>query len=420
MNIETAWLADIWWYGLALLAMVSIYDVIVSRGSVSSSNLGITCSRIISSSFALGSQTKISLNFENPLLRPVDVQVVDHYSDFVVTKDFPLDVSLSPMRETEVNYEVLPIKRGEAVFGNVAIRVQSYLKLWCFSVKRGEPQTIKIYPNFMAVSNLNFLIYEQQLNHIGAHTIQRRGLGLDFKQLREYQQGDELRQVDWKASARQRKLISREYQDERDQDIIFLLDTGRRMRASDSLLSHFDHCVNAMLLTSYVALMAGDAVGFMSFAGTDRWMAPVKGKSSINQLLNSLYDLHSTAQASDLLKAAENLMLRYRKRSLIVIVTNIRDEDSVDVMEAVKLLSKKHLVMVACLRETVFDQFELDDNDDFDASLLFSGAQLYLEQRQKLLRSLRSHGVIVADSTADGMHIKLINEYMALKRSGRI
>lgn len=420
MSIETAWLADIWWYGLVLLAVVSIYDVLVSRSSIGHSNLGITCSRIISSSFALGSQTKVSINFENPLSRPIDVQVADHYSDFVVTEDFPLDVSLPPMRETEVSYEVLPIKRGEAVFSNVALRVQSYLKLWRFSVNRGESQTVKIYPNFMAVSNLNFLVYEQQLNHIGAHTIQRRGLGLDFKQLREYQRGDELRQMDWKASARQRKLISREYQDERDQDIIFLLDTGRRMRASDSLLSHFDHCVNAMLLTSYVALMAGDAVGFMSFSGTNRWVAPVKGKSSINQLLNSLYDLHSTAQASDLLKAAENLMIRHRKRSLIIIVTNIRDEDSMDVMEVVKLLSKKHLVMVACLRETVFDQFKLDDNDDFDPSLLFSGAQLYLEQRQKLLRSLRSHGVIVAESRADEMHIKLINEYMALKRAGRI
>ena len=175
-----------------------------------------------------------------------------------------------------------------------------------------------------------------------------------------------------------------------------------------------------MLLTSYIALMAGDAVGFMSFAGTDRWLAPVKGKTNINQLLNSLYDLHSTSQASDLLKAAENLMLRHRKRSLIIIVTNIRDEDSADVIQAVKLLSKKHLVLVACLREAVYDQIELTDKADFDSTLTFVGVRLYLQQRNRLLQSLRASGVIVADATANEMHIKLVNEYMALKRAGRI
>ena len=250
--------------------------------------------------------------------------------------------------------------------------------------------------------------------------MQRRGQGMDFKQLREFQYGDELRQVDWKASARQHRLISREYQDDRDQEIIFLLDTGRRMRASDSELSHFDHCMNGVLLTSYIALMAGDAVGYMSFAGTDRWLSPVKGKTSINSLLNSLYDLHSTTDASDLIKAAEHLMLRQTKRSLIIVVTNIRDEDTEDLVQAFGLLSKKHLVMVACLREKVLDQPELPDDADFTMSLQYSGMKLYLSQREKMIKTLRHQGVICVDSPAETVHIALINQYMALKRSGRI
>lgn len=414
-GFNIAWLTALWWSGLILLMLAAVSDYVISR-----KKLAVSCYRIISTSFALGAESKVRLFFENPLLRSIDIQVVDHCPDYVVTESFPLNISLPPQQETSLKYEVLPVKRGEAVFGRVGLRVQSFFKLWRFNIQRGESQAIKIYPNFMAISNLNFLVYEQQLNHIGAHTVQRRGLGSDFKQLREYQRGDELRQMDWKASARQHKLISREYQDERDQDIVFLLDSGRRMRASESHLSHFDHCVNAMLLTSYIALMAGDAVGFMSFAGTDRWLAPVKGKTNINQLLNSLYDLHSTSQASDLLKAAENLMLRHRKRSLIIIVTNIRDEDSADVIQAVKLLSKKHLVLVACLREAVYDQIELTDKADFDSTLTFVGVRLYLQQRNRLLQSLRASGVIVADATANEMHIKLVNEYMALKRAGRI
>ena len=408
-------LSGLWAIAFSALVVLLIVDLLVSRDYTK-----VELTRQISSSFALGAETRIGLKFENPLSNQLLVRFVDGYPPEVVPAHFPLEVVLEPGQETTLEYSVRPIKRGEASFTYAQLRIRSAFRFWRISTKRGEPQSVKIYPNFMAVSNLNFLVYEQQLNHIGAHALQRRGLGLDFKQLREYQFGDEIRQVDWKASSRQHKLISREYQDERDQDVIFLLDTGRRMRARDSELSHFDHCLNAMLLTSYIALMAGDAVGFMSFAGTNRWVSPVKGKSSINRLLNGLYDLHSTSDASDLPKAAENLMLRHQKRSLVVVVTNIRGEDSDDLVQAIKLLSRKHLVLVACLREKVLDQQDIDPASSIDDALRLAGINLYKDQRARLIKLLRTQGVVVTDATADTMHVALINEYMILKRAGRI
>ena len=407
--------SQLWFLAFICFVVVAVTDIVrtTNRSKVE-------VVRVTRSSYALNAEAKVNLVLRNPTSDSLNIAIVDHYPPEVVAKGIPAEITVSGNQETVFEYRVLPIKRGEAEFGPVEIRVQSIFKFWRVSALSGASETVRIYPDFMAVSNLNFLVYEQQLRHIGAHQRQRRGQGSDFKQLREFQDGDELRAVDWKATSRVNKLISKEYQDERDQEIIFLLDTGRRMRAKDDLLSHFDHCINATLLTSYIALLAGDAVGFMTFAGQDRWMSPVKGKSNINKLLNGLYDLHSRAQASDLLEASEKLMLKHQKRSLIIVLTNVRDEDSDDLSLAVKLMSKKHLVMVACLREKVLDRSELLETSDLDATLQYVGVQIYLERRRKLIARLRGEGVSVADSPADQIHVALINEYMALKRAGRI
>lgn len=129
-------------------------------------------------------------------------------------------------------------------------------------------------PDFARLYGAELMAVDHWLNQIGVRGGQRRGLGLEFHQLREFRDGDTLRQIDWKATARKRTPIAREYQDERDQQILFLLDCGRRMRSQDGDLSHFDHALNASLLLAYVALRQGDAVGAMTFAGDDRRHLP--------------------------------------------------------------------------------------------------------------------------------------------------
>ena len=148
--------------------------------------------------------------------------------------------------------------------------------LWRRRVLRRERASLRVYPDFLAGGSLREISAEHSAALLGIHLQRRRGEGTDFMQLREFRQGDILRQVDWKASARMCKLVSREYQDEHDRDIVFLLDCGRRMHASDGALTHFDHALNAMLLTAWFALKQGDGVGVCTFAGAGRWLEPRK------------------------------------------------------------------------------------------------------------------------------------------------
>lgn len=164
----------------------------------------------------------------------------------------------------------------------------------------------------------------------------RRGDGQTFLQLREYRIGDSLRQIDWKATARMRKPIARDYQDERNQTVLFLLDCSRRMRAQDDDLSHFDHALNAMILLAYVALRQGDAVGVQSFGGEQRQLAPRSGPGRLTALINAVYDLQPTIDPPDYAEAAQLILKRQRKRALIVLLTNLRDEDQAELRQQLR------------------------------------------------------------------------------------
>jgi len=259
------------------------------------------------------------------------------------------------------------------------------------------------------------------LNRIGVRAGQRRGLGLDFHQLREFRDGDTLRQIDWKATARKRTPIAREYQDERDQQILFLLDCGRRMRSHDGDLSHFDHSLNASLLLAYVALRQGDAVGLMTFAGDQpRHLPPAKGSAQLTALLNSVYDLRSSQRTADFPAAVQAVLTRQRRRALVVIVTNLRDEDDEELVAAVKRLGRQHRVLVASLREEVLDRLRQAPVEGFEEALAYCGAVDYLNARAGLHEKLAAHGVPVLDTRPSQLGPELISRYMGWKKAGAL
>jgi uncharacterized protein (DUF58 family) len=279
---------------------------------------------------------------------------------------------------------------------------------------------VRIYPNFGAVAKYTLLAADNRLNQMGIRKHRRRGEGQDFHQLREYRQGDPLRQIDWKASARLRKLISREYQEERDQEIIFLLDCGHRMLARDDELSHFDHSLNAILLLAYVALRQGDSVAFGSFSGQQRWLQPIKGIGMINHLFNTLYDLQPSTQVPDYATAATQLLLRQKKRALVILLTNLRDEDNADLLPAIRLLQQRHLVLVASMQEQVLSQ-ELDKPiTDFEQALRHAATRDYLQSRSQAVEALRASGVMCLDVIPRELSVALVNQYLDIKATAKL
>ena len=178
--------------------------------------------------------------------------------------------------------------------------------------------------------------------------------------------------------------------------------------------------LNALLCTAYVALRQGDAVGVMSFAGDQRWLSPIKGQAGIHTLLNHLYDLHSSTESSDFIQASQQLIKRHRKRALVVVVSNVREEDGEDLLTATGLLAQRHMVMIASLRENFLDRTLARAAVNFHHALHYCATLQFVQQRQQLLHKLQASGVVMVDSTPQQLHMNLVNEYMKIKRSGRL
>lgn len=376
--------------------------------------------RQLKGSIPVGVWSDVKLQVTNRTGRPQRLTLHDHHPSEYAVEGLPLQLSLPAERTARATYQVRPDQRGDGLFDGVDLVSVSPLGCWQRKQFVPLPETVKVYPNFRAVSQYTLLATDNQLSQLGIKHRLRRGEGNDFHQLREYRAGDSLRQIDWKATSRYHKLISREYQDERDQQILFLLDCGRRMRHREDDGGHLNQALNAMLLLAYVAAEQGDAVGFHTFGGVKRWFPPVKGGAVVRQMIAGTYDIEATLEAADYLEAARELMPLQRRRALIVLVTNTRDEDSDDLVTAVRLLSRRHLVVVADLREQILDSTQAARVSDFDSALRFHGVQEYLECRAQNHEKLRHQGAMPMDLLAKQLPVALVNQYLTVKALGQL
>ncbi|MDA8094500.1 MAG: DUF58 domain-containing protein [Betaproteobacteria bacterium] len=405
-------LTRVWWFVGVLLVLLGTADVLAARrqGTIDVTRRA--------STFPVGVWSEVALSFTYLGMRAVTLEVFDHHPTAMEGRGMPVILKIPGHGVAQARYGVCPTERGEHCFGQTELLIVSPLRLWKRRVVSGAAQTVRVYPNFAAVAKYALFATDNRLSMLGVHRRPRRGEGLEFHQLREYRAGDMLRQIDWKATSRLKKLVSREYQDERDQQVFFLIDCGRRMHAKDGPLSHFDHALNAILLLAYVALRQGDAVGFMTFAEETRYLAPKKGAAAINTILEAIYDVKAGNCTPDYAKAATALMTRLKKRALIVLVTNLRDEDSDELKPALRLLQRRHMVLLASLQEQILNEVLNRPVDDLDDALRLCATHLYLATRRKMHETVVSRGVLCVDVEPEVLPITLVNGYLDIKRSG--
>ncbi|HSC84020.1 MAG TPA: DUF58 domain-containing protein [Pseudomonas sp.] len=409
-----ATLQPLWWGLLLALAVLATVDALWLRRLPTP-----RLQRHLPGNLPLGRWSEVRLTVHHDFAQSLQASLFDHVPDGMDFEFLPQQMALHPGEQTEFGYRVRPLKRGHFSFQRCELGLPSPLRLW--QGRRYLPLTseTRVYPDFARLYGAQLMAVDDWLSQLGVRQHQRRGLGLEFHQLRDFRDGDTLRQIDWKATARKRTPIAREYQDERDQQIVFLLDCGRRMRSHDGDLAHFDHALNACLLLSYVALRQGDAVGLATFASAqDKYVAPVKGQAHISTLLNAVYALDSTHRPADYSAAVNALLARQRRRALVVLVTNLRDEDDEELLAAVKRLGRQHRVLIASLREEVLDRLRQVPVQNYEQALGYCGTVDYLNARANLHERLQAHGMPVLDARPGELGPELVGRYLAWKKAG--
>lgn len=383
----------------------------------------VTLQRRLPAALAIGVERELPLQLHNPAAGPRRVALFDHPDGRLGHRGLPLALVLPAQAGTEARYLLQPLQRGLMQFAPAELRVATPWRLFDVRRRIGAVESLRVYPDFAQVARYAWLAGDRRLSEIGIKSYTQRGEGTDFRELAEYRPGDDTRHIDWKATLRFARPIVREYQDERDQCVLFLLDCGRRMRAADDDPlhgGHFDHALNATMLLAYVALASGDAVGAMTYGapGGDRHVAPRKGRATLNGLMAALYDVQPQAEHADLQAAAQALMRKVPKRALVVVITNFRDEDADEIAPALRLLRSRHLVLLASLRERALREAAQQPLADAAAARRVAAAHLLAQARDDAFRRLAARDALRVDAEPKELPAALVNRYHAVKRAG--
>lgn len=404
---------DLWWLALLVLGFAVFMDGVRLWKTPLPE-----IKRLMMHAWSLGRSSEIRLRVINRADRALNFALYDFIPTGFEYTGLPVSGTLAPARELEVIYTLRPRVRGEYTFNGVDLRVSGPLGLVWRQVHVARQDTVRVFPDFKRLAGYAMTLGDSPLNWRGVRRRPKRGEGLEFQQLREYHPGDSLRQIDWKSTAWHRKIISREYQEERDQTVVILMDCGRRLRSEDVQGTLFDHALDSVLLLAYIALRQGDAVGFNAFNGDERAMAPAKGNQALHALLNQVYDLQPSRATFDFLAAAQRLLNRRTKRSLIIVVTRIGSEDGADLIAGARLLRTHHLVLLVTLREKAADALLDAPVTDLDTALRYGAAKLYHDARAEVLEQIRREGVQLLDTLPEDLPLALVNRYVEIKRAG--
>lgn len=337
---------------------------------------------------------------------------------------------LAPRAQVELRYHIRPPRRGDYRFGDLNLRWRGVLGLIVRQARFPASADVKVYPNLLDIRKYELLVRKGQLNEMGLRQTRWLGSGTQFERLREYQFDDEFRKIDWKATARRGKPISREFETERSQNIIALIDVGRLMRSpvgdpsagSGQSLEKVDYAVNAALMLSYVAGLRGDKVGLLTFADqVINYLPPKAGKGQFYRMLATLYGIESQSVEADYVRAFAYLKAKHKKRALIVLFTDLASGLAAQTLVTqIAPLWPRHLPLLVAIGDP--GVVELARRMPADSPSVYERmvAEQLLDERVVTMESLRRRGVLTLDVPANQLTIAVVNRYLELKAVGRI
>lgn len=366
---------------------------------------------------SLGAENPIRLEIHNRGRRPVEFQVRDE-----APEQFEIDTRIltgkAEARDTWRGlYHVRPLRRGDYRFGDIHLRWRSPLGLLFRQGRISAAEQVKVFPNLLDVRRYDLLLRRNRLQEMGLRHSRMFGEGTEFERMREYLPDDEFRRINWKATARRRRPVTMEYQTERSQNVIAVIDCGRMMQSPVAEIAKLDYVVNASLFLSYVATGKGDRVGLMTFADSVmHYLSPKQGRGQFYRMLELLYAVEPQPVEPDYSRAMSYLAIKQRRRSLVIIFTDLSSGASMNALVAqVSLLARSNLPLVVTISDP--DVYAAARQKPQTSQQVFerAAAVQVLDERKITLETLQRRGVLTLDVPANQLSIAVINRYLELK-----
>jgi uncharacterized protein (DUF58 family) len=377
----------------------------------------ISIQRKLPEHLSLGTTNQVGWEIRNLSHLPVSFELRDDIHDGIERDAPSMTGVILPHATAELRYGVSPSRRGLYEFGNIHIRWQTQLGLVIRQKHINARDAVKVYPNVANLARYEFAARRHRTTEMGLLPVAMRGQGSMFESLREYVPGDDPADVAWKATARHNRLITRNYETERSQNVLVMLDCGRLMVPQVDQLSRLDYGINATLLLSYVAMKQGDYIGLAAFSDKiEAYVPPVKGRAALARMNEALYRLEARLRESDYERVCKFLSLRHRKRSLIVILTDVIDKDASSMLLAyMARFARYHLPLCVTMRNIEVERLAVAEPQEAADCFTKTVALKLLSRRTEALARMRQSGVDVLDVDPRQLTPQLLHRYLLLK-----
>jgi uncharacterized protein (DUF58 family) len=368
------------------------------------------------------SEERVTLLIRNRSRLPLYVRLRDGVPETFRADREELSGTVPAQGEARQEYRVVPARRGRFVWRSLYLRYRSPFGLWQRQKRIDMAGEVRVYPSLASLYRYHLLARTNRLETLGIRRVRQRGSAWEFESLRDYALGDDTRLIDWKASARRRRLIVRNQEAERNQTVLLLIDCGRLMNAEVDGVAKLDHAVNTALVLSHVALARGDRVGLCAFSSrVHAWVAPRPHRAQMRLLTESLYDLQGNFTETNHGRCLRQLALRHRKRALLIVLTDFVDADTAaDMIAHVHRAARRHLVLFVALKDPFLDRAARSHPATKIEGFRKTAAMELLRERREVLERLRQLGAHVLDVEPGGITPPVINRYLEITLRGQL
>jgi uncharacterized protein (DUF58 family) len=399
--------------GLLVLLFFFLLDILL----LYSRRKPFAASRQTPDRFSNGDENAVELNVTNLYNFPVMVSVIDELPHQFQKRDFLVSYLLMPGQQRVTRYTLRPVERGAYGFGVLNIYAGTPVKLVQRRVKMAEPVTVPCYPSYMQMRRYQLMAISNRLPELGVKKVRKLGHSLEFEQIKDYVKGDDIRTINWKATARRNQLMVNTYTDERSQQIYCIINKGRVMKMPFEGMSLLDHAINAALVLTSVALNRQDKAGLITFSDKRGTFLPADRKpTQMNAVLETLYSQETTFLESDFEKLYGLIRSRISHRSLVVMFTNFESFAALErELPYLRKIAAHHLLMVVFFENTEIKKLLEEDAVSIEQVYAKTIAEKFAFEKRKIVRELNKHGILSVLTTPQHLTVNAVNHYLELK-----
>ncbi|MFN1834427.1 DUF58 domain-containing protein [Balneola sp. MJW-20] len=405
---------------LTLIAFIilSVLDYLM----LFSSNEPLSAERHTPNRLSNGDVNQIRVSFASHLPFRSKVEMIDEIPHQFQIRDFAISWEAGPGQQKEIHYDLRPTERGSYSFGNMNFYVTGRIGLIRRKVTIPASKEVPVYPSFIQMRKFEMYAISNRLTDIGIKKIRRVGHTMEFDQIKEYVRGDDVRSINWKATARANTLMVNQYQDERSQQVISVVDMGRVMKMPFEGLSLLDYAINTSLVISNIALIKDDKAGFVGFTNDKITMVkPQKKRTHIRAIQEALYKADTNFLESSYEKLMVTLKSKVRQRSLILLYTNFETLSSMKrQLPYLTQIARDHLLVTVFFENTEMDRLIRQPAGKLEDIYTKTIAEKFSFEKRQIVKSLNQRGIQTILTAPKELSVNAINKYLELKARGLI